>query len=263
MKQTITIFILLFSASLFAQVNNVYANAGIAQTVGAPTFKPGAKGSIVAIDTVSGTWYISRDRYSVNWLSMGDRVENISGCSAPAGTPNKYNSQLVINACTPIPKLYQYVSGTWLCLNCASSGSITTDATLTGDGVGTPLGIAQQSASASQSLTWSGAAWVPSWGNPYTFVTSGATITTAVNEVLIGTISADIVLGLPACNSTNDTKHFKFIRNGTDAFSVTIDPSSTQTFYDGSSLKIEYGKLSIDCTCRFSSGTGVWFYDNF
>ena len=263
MRHIITIVFFLFSASLLAQVNNVYANAGIAQTIGPPTFKPGAKGSIVAIDTVSGTWYISRDRYSVNWLSMGDRVENISGCSAPAGAPNKYNSELVINACTPIPKMYQYVSGTWLCLNCASSGTITTDATLTGDGVGTLLGIAQQGASASQELTWSGAAWEPSWGNPYTFVTSGATITSAVNEVLIGTVSADIVLGLPVCNSGLDTKHFKFIRNGTDAFSVTIDPNGSQTFYDGQAVKIIYGKISIDCTCRFSAGTGVWFYDNF
>lgn len=263
MRHIITIVFFLFSASLFSQVNNVYANAGIAQTIGPPTFKPGAKGSIVAIDTVSGTWYISRDRYSVNWLSMGDRVENISGCSAPVGTPNKYNSELVINACTPIPKMYQYVSGTWLCLNCASSGTITTDATLTGDGVGTPLGIAQQSASTSQGLSWTGATWLPSWGNPYTFVTSGATITSAVNEVLIGTISADIVLGLPVCNSGLDTKHFKFIRNGTDAFSVTIDPNGSQTFYDLTTLKIIYGKLSVDCTCRFSAGTGTWFYDNF
>ena len=262
MKQTITIFILLFSASLFAQVNNVYANAGIAQTVGPPTFKPGAKGSIVAIDTVSGTWYISRDRYSVNWLSMGDRVENISGCSAPVGTPNKYNSELVINACTPIPKLYQYVSGTWLCLNCASSGSITTDATLTGDGVGTPLGIAQQGASASQSLTWSGAAWVPSWGNPYIFITSGATITTAENTVLVGTSIADITIGLPTCNAANDQKTFEIKKNGSDVFGAIIDPSGGELFYDGASTKTIYSPLSLNCTCRFSGGTGVWFYSN-
>lgn len=262
MKQTITIFILLFSASLFAQVNNVYANAGIAQTVGPPTFKPGAKGSIVAIDTVSGTWYISRDRYSVNWLSMGDRVENISGCSAPVGTPNKYNSELVINACTPIPKLYQYVSGTWLCLNCASSGSITTDATLTGDGVGTPLGIAQQGASASQSLTWSGAAWEPSWGNPYIFITSGATITTAENTVLVGTSIADITIGLPTCNAANDQKTFEIKKNGSDVFGAIIDPSGGELFYDGASTKTIYSPLSLNCTCRFSGGTGVWFYSN-
>ncbi len=143
-------------------------------------------------------------------------------------------------------------------------GAIVTDATLSGDGsAGTPLKIAQQSATTSKSLAWTGATWEPSWGNPTIFVTSGATITTDVNEILIGTISAHVTFGLPACDAATDQKRFKFVRNGTDAFSVTIDPSSTQTFYDGTSLKISYGKLSTDCTCRFSAGTGVWFFDNF
>lgn len=110
---------------------------------------------------------------------------------------------------------------------------------------------------------WTGATWEPSWGNPYVFVTSGAAITSDVNEVLIGTIGADAVFGLPTCNAALDGKRFKFVRNGTDAFSVTIDPSGAQAFYDGTAAKISYGKLSIDCTCRFSGGTGVWFFDNF
>lgn len=144
------------------------------------------------------------------------------------------------------------------------SGTVFTDATLDGDGSGgDPLTIAQQSASSSEVLIWTGATWEPSWGNPFTFVTSGATITTAVNEVLIGTVAGDVVMGLPTCDATTDGKHFKFVRNGTDAFSVTIDPGGSQTFYDGTDKKISYGKLSIDCTCRFSGGTGVWFFDNF
>jgi hypothetical protein len=110
---------------------------------------------------------------------------------------------------------------------------------------------------------WTGATWEPSWGNPYTFVTSGATITSAVNEVLVGTISANITIGLPTCNAGIDGKHFKIVRNGTDSFFVKIDPSGSEQFYDGTSEKIQYGKLAIDCTCRFSGGTGVWFFDNF
>jgi hypothetical protein len=249
-----------------AQVNNVYRTAGISYTIGAPTYRPGAGGSLVAIDTVSGIWYISRDRNSVNWLNMGQRIEKISGCSAPLFTPNKMNSAIVINSCSPPDMYYHTGGGTWECITCGGGGgggTVSSDATIDGDGSGgSPLKIAQQSAVTPKVLSWTGTTWEPSWGNPYTFVTSGSTITTAVNEVLIGTLAANITIGLPSCNSTNDTKHFKFIRNGSDAFSVTIDPSSTEAFYDGATTKIIYGKIAIDCTCRFSGGTGVWFVDN-
>lgn len=314
MKNIIVGVFLLFVCSLSAQ-NNTFATAGIAYTVGAPTFVPGARGTLVAVDTVSGDWYYSMDRNTANWIKLGDRVQQIAGCSAPAYTPAKYQSQLVVNSCA-VPELYINTSGsTWVCLNCASAGStnlswtevsatlyrlnsstgndvfvregsnvtaalngdtltfsssggiatVATDATLSGDGSGgNPLKIAQQSASTSEVLMWTGATWEPSWGNPYTFVTSGATITSAINEVLIGTISANAVFGLPSCNAALDGKRFKFVRNGTDtAYSVTIDPSSTEQFYDGTPTKIFFGKVSIDCTCRFSGGTGVWFFDNF
>ena len=153
----------------------------------------------------------------------------------------------------------------WKLLNGGGGGggAVNTDATLTGDGSGgSPLGIAQQSASTSEVLTWTGATWEPMWGNPYVFVTTGATITTDVNEILIGTVAANITLGLPTCDATTDQKHFKFVRNGTDAFSVTIDPGGAQTFYGGLDKIVQFGKAAIDCTCRFSSGTGTWFYDN-
>jgi hypothetical protein len=316
MKYAIYISILLLIPALCgAQVNNIVSTTGIAYTNGAPTYEPGSRGSMVAIDTVTGDWYYSIGRSSASWIKLGDRVQTIAGCSAPAYTPAKHQSQLVVNSCAT-PELYLNTTGsTWVCLNCASSGAtnlswtqltdstyqlnsstgsdvilkvsggataslsgstltlsaggggagtVTTNTTLSGDGsVGDPLSIAQQSASTSELLMWTGATWEPSWGNPYTFVTSGATITSAVNEILVGTISADITIGLPACNSGLDGKHFKIVRNGTDAFHVKIDPSGGEQFYDGTSEKVQYGKLSIDCTCRFSGGSGVWFYDNF
>ena len=179
----------------------------------------------------------------------------------PSGAPSASGSRVRINISTG--KWYQWNGSAWVEKTFGGgSGTVTTDATLTGDGSGTPLGIAQQSAETSEVLTWTGATWEPSWGNPYTFVTTTSTITTDYNEVLIGTVSGNITIGLPACNSTNDSKRFKIVRNGTDNFSLTIDPNSTQTFYDGAATKIMYGKISIDCTCRFSGGTGVWFVDN-
>lgn len=315
MKHLPLILLIFACHSLFGQVNNIFTNSGIAQTIGPPTFVPGGRGSVVAIDTLTGLWWVNPNRLSgTTWFKMGHTMREVTGCAAPSGAPTKFQSWLVSNTCSS-PELYLWDGSAWDCLNCASGGAtnlswtevsavlyrlnsstgndvfiregtgvtaalsgdtltvtasgggggtVTTDATLSGDGSGgDPLKIAQQSAGSSEVLMWTGATWEPSWGNPYTFVTTGATITSAVNEILIGTIAANVTMGLPTCDSTTDSKHFKFVRNGTDAFSVTIDPGGAQLFYDGTSTKISYGKLSIDCTCRFSGGTGVWFFDNF
>jgi len=303
-----------FPAFSGAQVNNIVSTTGIAYTNGVPTYEPGARGSMVSIDTVTGEWYYANLRSGGTWVKMGERIQKVPGCAVPSYTPAKYQSKIVRNSCAT-PEVYEWDGAAWVCWNCASSGStnlswtevsstlyrlnsstgndvfvregsnvtaalsgdtltfsssggiatVSTDATIDGDGSGgNPLGIAQQSASTSEVLMWTGATWEPSWGNPYTFVTSGATITSDVNEVLIGTLSGAAVFGLPSCNTSLDGKRFKFVRNGTDtAHSVTIDPSSTEQFYDGTNTKTFFGKVSIDCTCRFSGGTGVWFFDNF
>lgn len=248
-----------------AQVNNITVNAGIAITAGPPTFVPGQRGSVVAIDSLTGLWYVNPNRLSgTAWFKMGHALREISGCAAPSGAPTKFQSWFVVNTCAS-PEQYLWNGTAWKLLNGGGGGggAVNTDATLTGDGSGgSPLGIAQQSASTSEVLTWTGATWEPMWGNPYVFVTTGATITTDVNEILIGTVAANITLGLPTCDATTDQKHFKFVRNGTDAFSVTIDPGGAQTFYGGLDKIVQFGKAAIDCTCRFSSGTGTWFYDN-
>lgn len=313
MKHLLTLSILFFALAASAQVNNIYATAGIAQTIGPPTYVPGARGSVVAIDTLTGFWWVNPNRLSgTTWFKMGHTLREISGCAAPVSAPTKFQSWVVVNTCA-IPEQYIWNGSAWVCQNCSSSGAtnlswtevsailyrlnsstgndvfvregsgvtaalsgdtltmtaagistVSTDATLSGDGSGgDPLTIAQQSAATSEVLMWTGATWEPSWGNPFIFVTTGQTITTAVNEVLIGTVAGNITMGLPTCDATTDGKHFKFVRNGTDAFSVTIDPGGAQLFYDGTDKKIQYGKLSIDCTCRFSGGTGVWFFDNF
>lgn len=266
MRLAAVIPFLLFGLHLLAQ-NNIYTNAGVAQTVGPPTFVPGARGTVVAVDTLTGLWWVNPNRMSgATWIKMGHAMREIAGCSAPAGAPTKFQSWLVVNACAA-PEIYLWTGTDWELLNAGGGGggAVNTDATLDGDGSGgDPLKIAQQSASSSEVLMWTGATWEPSWGNPYVFVTSGAAITSDVNEVLIGTISAAATFGLPSCNAAMDGKRFKFVRNGTDTeHSVTIDPSSTEQFYDGTPTKIFFGKLSIDCTCRFSGGTGVWFFDNF
>lgn len=203
--------------------------------------------------------------FAVN--AFGQTIQFTAGINytsgIPSGAPSASGSRVRINLTTG--KWYQWNGSSWVEKTFGGGGgggAVTTDATLTGDGDATPLGIAQQSAATSEVLTWTGTTWEPSWGNPTTFVTSSSTLTTATNELLVGTLSANITIGLPTCNAANDSKRFKIIRNGSDGFSLTIDPASTEAFYDGSATKIIYGKIAVDCTCRYSGGVGVWFVDN-
>ena len=68
MKRRLLLFFLFISSLVTAQ-NNIYRSGGITQTVGAPTFTPGASGNIVAIDTVTGEWYVNPNRLSgASWI---------------------------------------------------------------------------------------------------------------------------------------------------------------------------------------------------
>ncbi len=261
MRHTILFALISLSFSVLAQPNNIKFNAGVAYTVGPPTFKPMSTGSRVAIDTVSYTWYESLDPNTNTWISKGAWIQEVVGCANPVAAPGKHRSIYVTNQCAT-PQFFKWTGAAWVEIAGGGGGTVTTDATLSGDGSGgTPLKIAQQSAATSEILTWTGATWEPSWGNPYTFVTSGATITTAVNTILIGTIVANITIGLPTCNAANDQKTFEIKKNGADIFGAIIDPAGSETFYDGAATKTIYSPISLNCTCRFS-GTGVWFYTN-
>jgi len=126
MRKAIFIFIisvLLLHAKCVAQNNTVYG-AGISYTNGVPTFVPPSKSARVAIDTVTSKWY----EYATpgGWRWSGDRVQDISGCAAPAYTPGKAQSRLVLNNCTEAqnghgPELYKYTGSAWLCLNCGGN----------------------------------------------------------------------------------------------------------------------------------------------
>ena len=115
-KHIILFYLIILSASCFAQT--VTKTVGIVYTAGAPTHVPAAKvGSQVAIDTATWKWY---EYNGSAWIASGDRVQSISGCSAPNYTPTKYQSRLVINACTAGqggPELYYYTGSAWLQIN--------------------------------------------------------------------------------------------------------------------------------------------------
>lgn len=110
------ILLLLFSFAVSAQ-NNIIKTAGLSYTSGVPTFTPTKAGSLLALDTTSWRYYTWNGS---SWLSDGFRVQTISGCSAPAYTPTKFQSYLVINACTAIqggPELYYWNGSAWLQIN--------------------------------------------------------------------------------------------------------------------------------------------------
>jgi len=108
---------LVFIIALFAAVqtnaqNNIVYGAGINYTNGAPTFTPAVRTSRVAIDTVTGKWY--HFNTPGGWQLIGNTIEEIAGCTAPAYTPGKGDSKVVINNCSPQPELYFYNGSAWV-----------------------------------------------------------------------------------------------------------------------------------------------------
>jgi hypothetical protein len=120
MKRRLLLFFILFSSFAFAQ-NNIYRSGGITQTIGAPTFTPGASGNIVAIDTVTGEWYVNPNRLSgASWISAGYRLTNISGSVPPAYTPTAHQSHFVVNAAN---QLYYWNGSSWQSVGGGGGGS--------------------------------------------------------------------------------------------------------------------------------------------
>lgn len=114
MRKLFIISLLFFSYFAYSQ-NNIYRSGGISQTIGPPTYTPGTGGNVVAIDTLTGEWYVNPNRLSgASWLSAGYRLTNISGSVSPLYTPTKFQSRLVINA---VDSIYYYNGSTWKHVN--------------------------------------------------------------------------------------------------------------------------------------------------
>lgn len=153
-KHIILFCLIILSAPCFAQT--VTKTVGIVYTAGAPTHVPAAKvGSQVAIDTVAWTWY---EYNGSAWVASGDKIQSISGCSAPNYTPTKYQSAFVVNACTVLqnghgPELYQYAGSAWECLNCVDGLNLTAGSGITLTGTAPDITISNSAPDISISLT--------------------------------------------------------------------------------------------------------------
>jgi len=91
-----------------------------------------------------------------------------------------------------------------------------------------------------------------------TTLTANTTLDHTHNFVRVGTLSADITLSLPACNSTREGWQYEFFKTGSDAFAFIIDPNSTETFHDSATTKTIYSQGN-NCTCK-CLGSGVWSF---
>jgi hypothetical protein len=95
-------------------------------------------------------------------------------------------------------------------------------------------------------------------GSKVTTLTSTTTLDHTYNYVEIGTLSANITINLPACNSTRSGWEYEFLKAGSDAFAFILDPNSTETFHDSATTKTLYSQGN-NATCK-CNGSGVWYY---
>lgn len=88
-------------------------------------------------------------------------------------------------------------------------------------------------------------------------VTTTTTLSETDGILYVGTLTSDITINLPACNATRDGWMFRFLKEGTDAFSVTLDPNGTETFFDGATTKVFFNQ-GTGATCQCRSGSTSW-----
>ena len=88
----------------------------------------------------------------------------------------------------------------------------------------------------------------------YRTVTITSTIAETDAVLYVGTLSGDITINLPACNSNRDGWVFRVMKKGSDAFAFILDPATTETFFDGATTKSYYGQgNSVTCQCENGS----------
>jgi len=129
------------------------------------------------------------------------------------------------------------------------SGAATVQGLLTGS-----AGVIGTATSSQASLNASGVT-----DGDFVSLSTSTTLDHTHNLVSIATLTADITLTLPACNSTRDGWQYSIVKDGSDAHAVILDPNSTETFTDGASTKSIYSQgNSASCKCR--SSDNKWYF---
>lgn len=108
MKKILVIIALLWG--VFAQAQLTFT-APVAYWTGVPTGAPSQKGSRIAVNLTTNRLY-QWDSANTEWDLLPYGIDEVTGCAAPAYTPDIGDSPFAINRCS-IPELYYYFSGSW------------------------------------------------------------------------------------------------------------------------------------------------------
>jgi len=140
-------------------------------TNGAPNNNPGLSGAKFAVDKNTYRWYewVS----GTTWVGSGDRIQSITGCSAPNYTPTIHQSWVVINNCDPNPELYAWNGVTWRIIDGGGGGTIDAPSQEIVFGTGTGVTSSSQLKKTSTGLVLVGKLDIDS-GSGSTSVGSGA-----------------------------------------------------------------------------------------
>jgi hypothetical protein len=108
--KNIKILIFLLFAALHASAQ-IQFTAGINYESGVPSGAPSSTGSRLRVDLASGRIY-QWSASNSTWRTLGQGIDIVAGCAAPAYTPGYAQSVFAVNGCNT-PELYYYNGTQW------------------------------------------------------------------------------------------------------------------------------------------------------
>jgi len=105
---------LLILTLLFAALHTsaqIQFTAGINYESGVPSGAPSSTGSRLRVDLASGRIY-QWSAANTTWRTLGQGIDIVAGCAAPAYTPGYAQSVFAVNGCNT-PELYYYTGTQW------------------------------------------------------------------------------------------------------------------------------------------------------
>jgi hypothetical protein len=108
--KNIKILIFLLFAALHASAQ-IQFTAGINYESGVPSGAPSSTGSRLRVDLASGRIY-QWSAANTTWRTLGQGIDIVAGCAAPAYTPGYAQSVFAVNGCNT-PELYYYNGTQW------------------------------------------------------------------------------------------------------------------------------------------------------
>jgi hypothetical protein len=196
-------------------------------TNGAPTTNPGASGARFAVDRATFRWYewVS----GTSWVQSGDRIQRISGCSAPAYTPAIHNAYFVVNGCTE-PEFYYWNGTAWKLLNGGGGATYTAGSGIAISGTNV---ISNTAPNVNQTISTSGAA-----GN-ITLSNGGGTLNLNVNDADASPINEIQAL------STNGNAGNITLSNGGGTVNINVNDGDSNASNELQSLSLSGLDLEI------------------